>query len=463
LRANARQVCLHLALVSLIGFVLKLVLLPEAILAKKRAAGGGAGNGVSFLIFFGCAKSLAGLAAGVSADCLGRKRACVIGWMFGLALLPAVVLGTETSSWMAFRAADALLGVQQGLTWGLNIICLMDLLGPEGRGMASGMSNAMGYLASAAAAPPAAALAGDAYGEREICALLGVCVFLGMGLVCISKDTAPWVRLEQRGARNVLDLTPGLPILDMSHKPTQQSLFVSMSGCGSKAAAACALGGLTVNAATALIWGPLVPWCREQGSISLPAIGFIESAHSVAKVLGMLVGGLLVDRCSPRPVAVTAMTLLVAGLGLVVSITRGKPTEADLLMASGAVGLAVGLAFPALAVASCNAAPTAHRAAAYGGYRMWRDFGYAAGGILSNFWIGGAEDAGSGLRSATLGVALLSISAALALALALPPACGSSSSSARESEAVQLVDANSSWGSSSAVHGDNLWRQLPES
>src|SRR6185436_19071515 len=89
------------------------------------------------------------LASGWLADRGARKRTLVIGWLIALPV-PVLILVAPTWSWVV--AANALLGVQQGLTWSMTVIMKTDLAGERRRGLAMGLNEFAGYLAVAAAA-----------------------------------------------------------------------------------------------------------------------------------------------------------------------------------------------------------------------------------------------------------------------------------------------------------------------
>src|SRR5439155_15466364 len=98
---------------------------------------------------FGLVKALTNLAAGRLSDRYGRKPVLVAGWLAGV---PVPLLLIWAPSWAWVIAANALLGVNQGLTWSTTVIMKIDLAGPARRGLAMGLSEAAGYVAVAATA-----------------------------------------------------------------------------------------------------------------------------------------------------------------------------------------------------------------------------------------------------------------------------------------------------------------------
>src|SRR5206468_2966283 len=114
LAANWRQFTLLVvvnafvgAMVGLERSVLPLVATTEFHLASASLV-------LSFIATFGLAKALTNLAAGWLADRHARRRTLLVGWLIGL---PVPVLILAAPSWWWIVAANALLGIHQGLTW----------------------------------------------------------------------------------------------------------------------------------------------------------------------------------------------------------------------------------------------------------------------------------------------------------------------------------------------------------
>ena len=86
---------------------------------------------VSFIVSFGVVKAFANLVSGHLADVWGRKRVLVLGWLIGLPV-PFMIMWAPSWGWII--AANALLGVNQGLAWSMTVIMKVDLVGPKSRG-----------------------------------------------------------------------------------------------------------------------------------------------------------------------------------------------------------------------------------------------------------------------------------------------------------------------------------------
>ena len=103
----------------------------------------------SFIVSFGVVKAFTNLLTGHLADLYGRKRLLVLGWLVALPV-PFMIMWAPAWGWII--AANALLGVSQGLTWSTTVIMKIDLVGPKSRGLAVGMNEFTGYFALAATA-----------------------------------------------------------------------------------------------------------------------------------------------------------------------------------------------------------------------------------------------------------------------------------------------------------------------
>ena len=100
-------------------------------------------------------------------------------------------------SWNWVIAANALLGINQGLAWSMTVIMKVDLVGPKSRGLAVGLNEFAGYLSVGLTAFLTGYLA-ERYGLRPEPFYLGIgYAILGFLLsVLLVRDTRHYVRLE---------------------------------------------------------------------------------------------------------------------------------------------------------------------------------------------------------------------------------------------------------------------------
>jgi predicted MFS family arabinose efflux permease len=152
---------------------------------------------VSFIVGFGLVKALTNLVSGQLADHWGRKRVLVLGWLFGLPV-PFMIILAPSFAWIV--AANALLGINQGLAWSMTVIMKVDLVWPRSRGLAVGLNEFAGYFTVGATALATGYLAAR-YGLRPAAITLGIgYAVLGTVLsVVLVRDTRGHVLAEASG------------------------------------------------------------------------------------------------------------------------------------------------------------------------------------------------------------------------------------------------------------------------
>ena len=148
----------------------------------------------SFIVSFGVVKALANLISGQLADRWGRKYILVLGWAFGLPV-PFMIIWAPSWGWIV--AANALLGINQGLAWSMTVLMMIDIVGPKSRSLAIGLNEFAGYLAVGVTAFLTGWIA-SAHGLRPAPIYLGIgYALLGFLLsFLLTRDTRHHVRLE---------------------------------------------------------------------------------------------------------------------------------------------------------------------------------------------------------------------------------------------------------------------------
>jgi MFS family permease len=101
--------------------------------------------------------------------------------------------------------------------------------------------------------------------------------------------------------------------------------------------------------------------------------------YPVAWALGQVVAGGLSDRVGRRPLIVGGMYVQGAALLLIGLTTGFRPWAAAALL----LGLGTAAVYPTLMAHVADRVAPRDRAAAIGAYRLWRDLGYVAGGLLA--------------------------------------------------------------------------------
>ncbi len=347
---------------------------------------------LSFIVVFGLTKALANYLAGHYSDRFGRKTVLLGGW---LAAVPVPFLLMWAPSWGWVLAANALLGLSQGLAWSTTVVMKIDLAGPRNRGLAMGLNEFAGYFAVALSALATGWVAAR-YGLRPEPFYLGVVyVLLGGGLSALAvRETRSHADAEALAHEG-----PGEAISarDVFARATYADPDLS----------SVSQAGLVNNLNDGMAWG-LFPLLFAASELSIERIGLLAALYPAVWGLGQLFTGAWSDRVGRKRLIVGGMWLQAAGIATVaLSHHFGG-------FALGAVLLGVGTAmvYPTLLAAIGDVAHPGWRASAVGVYRLWRDTGYAVGAVLAGL----VADA-FGMRPAIWVVAMLTFLSGSVVAL----------------------------------------------
>jgi MFS family permease len=316
---------------------------------------------VSFIVSFGVVKALANLVSGQLADAWGRKRVLILGWLIGLPV-PFMIIWAPSWEWVI--AANALLGINQGLAWSMTVIMKIDLVGPKSRGLAVGLNEFAGYLAVGVTAFLTGYLASR-------CGLRPAPIYLGIGYavlgivlsIALVRDTRDHVRLEASvyprqlapiGFREVFALTSF----------RDRNLF------------AASQAGLVNNLNDGMSWG-IFPLFFASFGLGVERIGVLKAIYPAAWGILQIATGPLSDRWGRKGLIVAGMWVQAAGLFLT-AVTR----QFELwLLGSLLLGLGTAMVYPSLIAAVSDASHPTWRARSLSVYRFWRDLGYAIGAL----------------------------------------------------------------------------------
>ena len=402
LRANGRQVGALLVVVVFIGAVVGVERSVLPLLARQEFGLASATVTMSFLVAFGFAKAAANFVAGDLARRIGPRSILLIAWGFGLPV-PLLLMWAPSWSWVVF--ANLLLGINQGLAWSTTQIMKLDLVGPLRRGLVMGLNEFAGYLAVAAAAFGAGHLAA-AYGPRPapyFIALGAAVLGLGSTLLWV-RDTGRHVELE----RELVDSDPATRASELPRRGIARLWHISWAN---RPLFAANQAGLFNNLKEGVAWGLLPIYFAERG-LGLEQIAWLAAMYPAVWGAVQLGTGPLSDRIGRRPLIVGG--LLLQALALVGFATLDGFDQ----WAAAAVTLGVGTAaiYPTLLAQVGDLVGPEARASAVGIYRLWRDLGYAAGGllagVLTDLW---------GFRPTILIIALLLVGSSLVAQTLLPP------------------------------------------
>jgi MFS family permease len=347
---------------------------------------------VSFIISFGVIKACANLVSGQLADVWGRKRVLVFGWLVGLPV-PFMIIWAPSWGWII--AANALLGINQGLAWSMTVIMKVDLVGPKSRGLAVGLNEFAGYLAVGVTAFLTGYLASQ-YGLRPVPIYLGVgYAILGTVLsLLFIRDTRDHVRLEaSTHAQPSAPISFGEVFALTSFK--DRNLF------------AASQAGLVNNLNDGMSWG-IFPLFFASFGLGVERIGILKAVYPATWGILQVATGPLSDRWGRKGLIVAGMWVQAAGLFLTAATRQFEWW----LFGSLLLGIGTAMVYPSLIAAVSDASHPTWRARSLSVYRFWRDLGYAIGALSA-----GLIADTFGLPSAIVSIAALTFLSGLTVAM----------------------------------------------
>ena len=349
---------------------------------------------VSFIVSFGIVKACANLISGQLADAWGRKRVLILGWLAGLPV-PFMIIWAPSWKWVI--AANALLGINQGLAWSMTVIMKIDLVGPRSRGLAVGLNEFAGYLAVGATAYLTGYLASE-YGLRPAPIYLGVAyAVLGTALsILLVRDTRDHVRLETSGhARQAAPISFREIFLLTSFR--DRNLF------------AASQAGLVNNLNDGMSWG-IFPLFFASFGLAVERIGLLKAVYPATWGILQVATGPLSDRWGRKGLIVAGMWVQAAGLFL-----TGATSHFEWwLIGSLLLGLGTAMVYPSLIAAVSDASHPSWRARSLSVYRFWRDLGYAIGALSA-----GIIADSFGLLAAIISIAALTFMSGVVVAVTM--------------------------------------------
>jgi MFS family permease len=316
----------------------------------------------SFIVSFGLVKAFANLISGQLADKWGRKRVLILGWLVGVPF-PFILIAAPDWSWII--AANALLGISQGLAWSMTVIMKVDLVGPKSRGFAVGLNEFAGYLAVGLTALATGYLAAR-YGLRPIPIYIGV-FYAVAGLLLsalLVRDTRAHVALETKA-------------VDKGQSLSFREVF-ALTSFKDRNLFAASQAGLVNNLNDGMSWG-IFPLFYASFGLGLERIGLLKALYPVTWGLLQLATGPLSDRWGRKGLIVAGMWVQACGLFL----TAGTHEFGWWVAGSVLLGLGTAMVYPCLIAAVSDASHPSWRARSLSVYRFWRDLGYAIGALAA--------------------------------------------------------------------------------
>jgi MFS family permease len=318
---------------------------------------------VTFIVSFGLVKACANLISGYLADAYGRKIVLIAGWLVGL---PVPLLLAWGPDWTTIVIANALLGLNQGLTWSMTVVMKVDLVGPKSRGLAVGLNEFAGYLTLGLTALLTGYLA-QRYGLRPEPFYPGIAyAILGLALsALLVRDTLTHVRLES--------MQQAVPAAAISFR----DVFL-VTSFRDRNLFAASQAGLVNNLNDGMSWG-IFPLFFATFGLSVERIGILKAVYPVVWGLLQTITGPLSDRWGRKGLIVAGMWVQAAAL-----IVTGMAQEfTTWLVASMLLGLGTAMVYPTLIAAVSDASHPSWRARSLSIYRFWRDIGYAVGALMA--------------------------------------------------------------------------------
>jgi MFS family permease len=363
LAANWRQFALLVATNAFVGGMVGLERSVFPLLARDEFGIASKTATVSFIAAFGLAKALSNLFAGRLSERFSRRSVLITGWLFGLPV-PFLIILAPAWGWVI--AANALLGVNQGLAWSMTVNMKVDLVGPRRRGLALGLNEAAGYLAVAGAAFLSGVIA-EAYGLRPEPWYLGI-AFASCGLalsVLFIRDTAPYVAIESAAS---VEQAPEASLRKSFARGTWKDAHL----------AGISQAGFVNNLNDGLAWGILPLFFASKG-VSLDRVAVLAAAYPLMWGGLQLATGWASDLLGRKPLIVAGMLLQAAAIATVAAADQ----FAVWLGALAGLGLGTAMVYPALLAATGDAVHPGERATALGVYRFWRDAGAIFGALAA--------------------------------------------------------------------------------
>ena len=243
-------------------------------------------------------KAFANLVSGQLADAWGRKRVLVLGWLFGLPV-PFMIIWAPSWEWII--AANALLGINQGLAWSMTVIMKVDLVGPKSRGLAVGLNEFAGYLA------------------------VGVTAFL-TGYLAVAIRPAPGADLSRHrlcGSRHrrsrscssaIRAITFGWRPRDMHEQAAPLSFreVFSLTSFRDRNLFAASQAGLVNNLNDGMSWG-IFPLFFASFGLGVERIGILKAVYPATWGILQIVTGPLSDRWGRKGLIVAGMWVQAGG------------------------------------------------------------------------------------------------------------------------------------------------------
>jgi MFS family permease len=314
---------------------------------------------LSFIAAFGISKAITNYFTGKFANKYGRKNLLLFGWMIAIPI-PFILINAPSWNWVIF--ANVLLGMSQGLTWSSTVVMKIDLVGQKDRGFAMGLNEFAGYFSVGVVAFLTGYVA-NKYGITPYPFYIGIFISI-VGFLLSAfwiKDTRLFVQKE----------------IDINYTSKLNNVFLETT-FKNKTLSSVTQAGLINNLNDGMIWG-LLPIVLLSIHFNNSQIGIITATYPAVWGIGQLITGKMSDHYSKKQMLFWGMLLQ----GLAILFIPFTTKFYDLIFISFILGAGTALVYPTFLSTIAQVTNPKQRAESIGVFRLWRDFGYAIGAIIS--------------------------------------------------------------------------------
>jgi len=314
---------------------------------------------LSFIAAFGISKAITNYFTGKFANKYGPKNLLLFGWMIAISI-PFILINAPSWNWVIF--ANVLLGMSQGLTWSSTVVMKIDLVGQKDRGFAMGLNEFAGYFSVGVVAFLTGHVA-NKYGITSYPFYIGIFISIVGFLLSafLIKDTRLFVQKE----------------IDINYTSKLDNVFLETT-FKNKTLSSVTQAGLINNINDGMIWG-LLPIVLLSIHFNNSQIGIITATYPAVWGIGQLITGKMSDHYSKKQMLFWGMLLQ----GLAILFIPFTTKFYDLIFISFILGAGTALVYPTFLSTIAQVTNPKQRAESIGVFRLWRDFGYAIGAIIS--------------------------------------------------------------------------------
>lgn len=328
----------------------------------------------SFVISFGIVKAILNLFSGKWGDRYGRKPILILGWVVAIPI-PFILILAPNWWWIAI--GNVLLGINQGVTWSMTQVSKLELAGPDERGLAAGLDEALGYSGVAVGAWLTGVIAAQYSLRPEPFYFLALVIIVALLLaIVLINETLPYAEAEAANEQTKRVQPDGGNSEARSMGELRFVEIVKQATYRDRTLFAAAQAGHIEKFVDTLVWIAFPLYLAAEG-LGVDQIGVVVGVHSGAYLLQIYTGRMS-DSWGRKPPIVAGM--FVAGIGILGMMFVDSYLWYILL--SGVSGIGMAFHYPNLITVASDAAHPLWRSTGLGVYRLWRDLGYAVGAIL---------------------------------------------------------------------------------